>query len=302
MFIVWRGTRESSLRAISSLIFVLALIPAGFPEKAQQAPKDGAAERGHTQAWTLVWSGEFAGKDGGLPDATKWTYDLGGGGWGNHELEYYTRRAENARIQDGKLAIVARRERYAGADGVSREYTSARLKTQGRFAQAYGRIEARIQLPAGHGMWPAFWMLGEDFPAKGWPTCGEIDIMENKGREPGTVYGSLHGPSTHGGTSDLSKTFTLPEGQRLSDGFHIYAVEWEPEEVRFFLDSTVYATFRKADWPAGERWVFDHPFFIILNLAVGGDFTGAPDATTVFPQAMLVDYVRVYRRSQAGAN
>jgi len=257
------------------------------------------ADAGRVRApkgYTLVWSDEFKGKNGALPDAKKWTYDIGGSGWGNHELEYYTNRAENARIEHGKLVITARREDFTGPDDKKFDYTSTRLKTQGLFAQAYGRFEARIKLPAGQGIWPAFWMLGENIVGDGWPKCGEIDVMENIGKEPGINHGSLHGPSATSPTSDLTKTITLPNGKRLSDDFHLYAVEWEPGVVRFYLDSNLYATFTSAQWPAGGTWVFDHPFFIILNVAVGGDWPGAPDGTTIFPQTMQVDYVRVYQR------
>jgi beta-glucanase (GH16 family) len=246
--------------------------------------------------WTLAWSDEFSGQDGSLPDPTKWTYDIGGGGWGNDELEYYTRRPQNARIAQGNLVITAIKETYTGVDGVRRDYTSARLKTQGLFAQAYGRFEAQIKIPEGQGMWPAFWMLGEDVPSVGWPKCGEIDIMENIGKEPGTIHGSLHGPSTIGGTSDLTSIFSLPDGRSFAADYHLYAIEWEPGIVRFYVDANLYATFTSSQWPAGGTWVFDHPFFILLNLAVGGDWPGSPDATTKFPQTMLVDYVRVYTK------
>jgi len=208
---------------------------------------------------------------------------------------------ENAHIQNGNLVITAIKENYTGADGVSRNYTSARLKTQGHFAQAYGRFEAHIKIPAGQGMWPAFWMLGSDIDNVGWPKCGEIDVMENVGKEPGIVHGSLHGPSAAGRTSDLTATFSLPPGQRLSDDFHLYAAEWEPGTVRFYLDSNLYATFTGAKWPEGGMWVFDHPFYIILNVAVGGDWPGPPDETTAFPQSMLVDYVRVYSSKPVAA-
>ncbi|HZV60488.1 MAG TPA: glycoside hydrolase family 16 protein, partial [Candidatus Eremiobacteraceae bacterium] len=191
----------------------------------------------------------------------------------------------------------ALKESYKGPDGVTRNYTSARLKTQELFAQAYGRFEARIKIPKGQGIWPAFWMLGNDIGTVGWPKCGEIDIMENIGKEPGSVHGSLHRPSTTGPTSDLTSTFTLPAGQSFSDDFHLYAVEWEPGVVRFYVDANLYATFNSSQWPAGGKWVFDHPFFIILNVAVGGDWPGPPDATSTFPQTMLVDYVRVYKKN-----
>jgi beta-glucanase (GH16 family) len=246
--------------------------------------------------WTLVWSDEFSGPDGSSPVSKKWTFDLGGKGWGNQELESYTNRKENARIEKGNLVITAQKETYPGADGVTRDYTSARLKTQGLFSQTYGRIEARMKIPEGQGMWPAFWMLGEDIPTAGWPKCGEIDIMENIGKEPATIHGSLHGPSTTANTSDLTAIFGLPTHENFANDFHLYAVEWEPDTVRFYVDSNLYATFHSSDWPVGGKWVFDHPFFIILNLAVGGDWPGSPDASTKFPQSMLVDYVRVYTR------
>jgi len=246
--------------------------------------------------YKLVWSDEFSGPDGSSPDSSKWTYDIGGNGWGNNELEYYTNRTQNAQIKGGNLVITAQQEAYTGADGVSRNYTSARLKTQGLFSQAYGRFEVRIKIPAGQGMWPAFWMLGNDITSVGWPKCGEIDIMENIGKEPSTVHGSLHGPSTSGPTSDLSAPFSLPAGQNFAGDFHLYAVEWEPGTIRFYVDTNLYVTFTTSQWPAGGAWVFDHPFFILLNGAVGGSWPGSPDSTTVFPQQMLVDYVRVYTK------
>lgn len=249
-----------------------------------------------SSGWTLAWSDEFSGADGSAPDPSKWTYDLGGKGWGNSELECYTNRAQNAQIQGGNLIITAQKEAFTCSDGTASSYTSARLKTQGLFSQAYGRFEARIKIPAGQGMWPAFWMLGNNISSTGWPDCGEIDIMENIGKEPGTVHGSLHGPSTSGPTSDATASFSLPAGQTFADGFHVYAVEWEPGTVRFYLDSNLYATFTQAQWPAGGTWVFDHPFFLLLNVAVGGSWPGSPDNTTQFPQQMLVDYVRVYTK------
>lgn len=246
--------------------------------------------------WVLTWSDDFSGTNGSAPDAKKWKYDLGGEGWGNEELETYTSRPQNVHIRDGNLVITAMRETYTGADGLTRNYTSARLKTQNLFMQAYGRFEARIRIPRGQGIWPAFWMLGSDIETAGWPKCGEIDIMENIGREPGINHGSLHGPSTIAPTSDLTGTYVLPSGQSFSDDFHTYAIEWEPGTVRFFVDAINYVTFTQSQWSAGGQWVFDHPHFIILNVAVGGNWPGNPDATTPFPQQMLVDYVRVYSK------
>ena len=280
-----RSAGPKMLRNISILAALILLSQGGEAQKRQPL-----------ENYTLIWSDEFNGKNGSLPDPSKWTYDIGGSGWGNHELEYYTNRRENARIEDGKLVITARQEPYRGPNGAEFDYTSARLKTQGLFSQAYGRFEARIKLPAGQGIWPAFWMLGDNIGSAGWPKCGEIDIMENVGKEPGTNHGSLHAPSSTAATSDMTATIALPTSQKLSDDFHVYAVEWEPDAVRFYLDVNLYATFKSADWPAGGRWVFDHRFFLILSVAVGGDWPGPPDDTTEFPQTMLVDYVRVYKR------
>jgi beta-glucanase (GH16 family) len=272
-----------------ALLLALALMPLSCGIGAILQPPPVAS-------YTLSWSDEFSGPDGSSPDSSKWAYDIGGNGWGNDELEYYTNRAQNVQLKGGNLVITAQKETYTGADGVTRNYTSARLKTQGLFSQAYGRFEARIKIPAGQGIWPAFWMLGNNIGSAKWPTCGEIDIMENIGKEPGTVHGSMHGPSTAGPTSDLTAAFRLPAGQNFASDFHIYAVEWEPRTARFYVDSNLYATFNSSQWPTGGTWVFDHPFFIILNVAVGGSWPGSPDATTVFPQQMLVDYVRVYTK------
>ena len=188
--------------------------------------------------------------------------------------------------------VTARKEDLPGADGVAAHYTSARLNTQGHFAQRYGRFEARMKLPLGKGLWPAFWLLGGDVAATGWPRCGEIDVMENVG-EPATIYSTLHGPGYSGGHA-VSAHRALAEGEAVNSGFHVYAVEWSPGRIRFFVDDALVVERTPADLPAGAAWVYDHPFFILLNLAVGGDWPGNPDATTTFPQQMLVDYVRVY--------
>ncbi len=211
--------------------------------------------------------------------------------------------------QDGNLVIKVLQEKYTGADGVTRNYTSARLKTLGKFSQTYGRFEARIKIPRGQGIWPAFWMLGDDIdkPASnksGWPDCGEIDIMENIGKEPALVHGTIHGPG-YSGEHGIGAPYALP-GDRpgnssFADDFHIFAVEWEPNTIRFYVDDHLYATRTPADLPEGAKWVYDHPFFILLNVAVGGDWPGNPDATSVFPQTMLVDYVRVYEPANSPA-
>ncbi len=245
--------------------------------------------------WQRVWSDEFDGPDGSAPDPSEWVRETGGGGWGNQELETYTDRASNASLQGGALVITARAEHFTGSDGIPRDYTSARLKTQDRFAQTYGRFEARIQIPRGQGLWPAFWMLGSNVSSVGWPACGEIDIMENIGREPLEVHGTIHGPG-YSGAGGLGASFMSPSGQPFADGYHLYAVEWEPGEIRWYVDDHLYETHKAADIPAGTRWVFDHDFFILLNVAVGGSWPGNPDGSTVFPQQMKVDYVRVYKR------
>jgi beta-glucanase (GH16 family) len=258
---------------------------------------DGAAVQASSgvreaRPWVLTWSDEFNGADGTTPDASKWVIETGGHGWGNNELEYYTARTQNVSQDNNNLVIAALQETYTGHDGVTRSYTSARLKTLGLFTQAYGRFESRIKLPQGQGIWPTFWMLGGDSDAVGWPACGEIDIMENIGSEPSRVHGSLHGPG-YSGANPLTGAYNLPAG-RFSDDFHVFAIEWEPGVIRFFVDDQLYATRTAPEVPASGRWVFDHPFYLLLNIAVGGNYPGPPSRSTVFPQTMRVDYVRVY--------
>ncbi|HVG38425.1 MAG TPA: glycoside hydrolase family 16 protein [Pyrinomonadaceae bacterium] len=250
--------------------------------------------------WQLLWRDEFDGSDNSPVDSSKWTAEIGGHGWGNNELEYYTDRTQNAALQSGTLAITARKETYTGADNVTRQYTSARLITKNKFAQQYGRFEARIKIPYGQGIWPAFWMLGDNIDAAGWPACGEIDIMENIGREPAIVHGTIHGPG-HSGAKSISAQYSLPNKAPFADDYHTYAVEWEPNALRFYVDGVLYTTRTPADLPSGATWVYDRPFFLLLNVAVGGSWPGNPDATTIFPQTMKVDYVRVYRRAQTAA-
>ncbi len=237
--------------------------------------------------WQLVWQDEFGGPSGQLPDSVKWDYDIGTG-WGNEQLEYDTRRPENVSLDgNGNLVIVARKETYLGC-----EYTSARIVTRDLFEPIYGRIEARIKLPVGQGIWPAFWMLGSNIETVSWPQCGEIDIMEYRGQEPQIIHGSLHGPGYSGGEA-LTRRFYLENG-RFDSGFHVFAVEWEAGEIRWYVDNVHYFTVLASQ--VGGDWVFNHPFYIILNVAVGGTFVGDPDETTVFPQTMLIDYIRVYRQ------
>jgi len=234
----------------------------------------------------LVWQDEFEGPAGQLPDPAKWGYDIGTD-WGNAQLEYDTDRPENVSLDgDGNLAITAREESYMG-----QSYTSARIVTRDKFEPTYGRIEARIKLPTGQGIWPAFWMLGNDIETVGWPQCGEIDIMEYRGQEPQIIHGSLHGPGYFGAEA-LTSRFYLENG-RFDTDFHVFAVEWRAGEIRWYVDDIRYFTIYPSQ-VSGE-WVFDHPFYIILNVAVGGYFVGPPNSTTVFPQTMLIDYVKVYR-------
>lgn len=246
----------------------------------------------------IVWDDEFNQPDGSSPDPTKWGYDIGNGsgGWGNNQQEYDTARTNNARIVGGQLVIEADRENYSGFN-----YTSARMNTKGKWSWAYGRMEARIKIPRGQGIWPAFWMLGTNIDSVGWPTCGEIDIMENIGKtsDQGTDHGTIHGPQGGGdynGGTGVGGTYTLPSGA-LADNFHIYAIEWTPNQIKWFLDTNQYFTATPSSLPGGATWVFTQPQFFILNVAVGGYWPGNPDGTTVFPQQMLVDYVRVYQQT-----
>jgi beta-glucanase (GH16 family) len=259
-----------------------------------------ATDGGTLPGWVLTWSDEFDGPDGSPADATKWVYETGGGGWGNNELEYYTSGTANAVIQGSNLVITATTTGAASytcsypSNGPC-HYTSARLKTLGKFSQQYGRFEARIQIPEGQGLWPAFWMMGDNINTVNWPSCGEIDVMENIGKEPSINHGSLHMPAS-GTTNDAQLTgmYTLPGAAKLGDGFHTYAVEWSATSIAFFVDDMLYET-QTPQTATGRTWEFDHPFFILLNVAVGGNFPGAPDSTTTFPQTMKVDWVRVYK-------
>jgi beta-glucanase (GH16 family) len=238
--------------------------------------------------WTLAWHDEF---DGPELDLKNWTFDVGGGGWGNQEWQIYTDRPENVRVENGMLVIEARKEE---ATFGPRPYSSARLKTQGLHAWQYGRIEARLKLPYGQGIWPAFWMLGENITQEGWPACGEIDIMEYLGKEPEHIYAAVHAPG-YSGDKGVGASITTSEDSLRND-FHVYAIEWEENEIRWYFDELEYFKLTPQDVPG--QWIFDHPFFIVLNLAVGGEWPGYPDETTVLPQFLYVDYVRVYQKAQ----
>jgi len=282
------------LQIAAGMFFVLALwitpLPAG-----DLMTNSGLESVAPGESLSLVWSDEFQQPDGSAPDPAKWGYDTGGSGWGNNELEYYTSRTNNARIEDGKLVIEARQENYD-----RRNITSARLLTKGKWSGTYGRIEASIKIPRGQGMWPAFWMLGTNITSVNWPACGEIDIMENIGREPGTVHGTVHGPQSGGdynGDIGVGGPVKLPGGAAFADDFHLYAVEWTTNRIDWLLDGNKYFEVTPANLPKDAKWVFNQPQFLLLNLAVGGGWPGNPDATTTFPQRMIVKYVRVYEKT-----
>ncbi|MGD8606465.1 MAG: glycoside hydrolase family 16 protein [Myxococcales bacterium] len=245
------------------------------------------------ERWSLTMSDEFEGEAGTPPDPAIWAYDIGGDGWGNDQLEFNTDRVENVSLDgEGHLRIRAIEESYEGND-----YTSARIKTQGLFEQEHGRFEARIKLPEGAGLWPAFWMLGANIDEAPWPECGEIDILEYQGQRPSRVFGTLHGPGYSGGEA-LSNDFILPNGETFADDFHVFAIEWDPGRIAFLVDEEVYNTIYSADVRTLGDWVFNNDFFMILNLAVGGTLGGPVGPDTAFPADMLVDYVRIFERTQ----
>jgi beta-glucanase (GH16 family) len=268
-----RSTGGGGILALAAVLLVLG----GCGGDTSTSPTGGD--------WRLVWQDEFEGPAGQLPDAAKWQFDVGTD-WGNAQLEYDTDRPENVSLDgEGHLAITARQEPYLGQD-----YTSGRIKTQDLFEKTGGRFEARIRLPRGQGIWPAFWLLGADIDEVGWPTCGEIDVMEYRGQEPSVVHGSVHGPGYSAGNA-VTRRFYLTDSTFDAD-FHVFTVEWRGDSIDWYVDGERFQTVTSSD-VSGE-WAFDHPFFILLNVAVGGGFVGSPDATTTFPQTMLVDWVRVY--------
>jgi beta-glucanase (GH16 family) len=241
--------------------------------------------------WQLTWTDEFSQPDGTSPDASKWGFETGGNGWGNNEMEFYTTRTNNVRIEAGKLIIEAVKENYQ-----DKNFTSGRLSTQGKSSWTYGLFEARIKIPRGQGIWPAFWMLGTSIVSNSWPKCGEIDIMENIGREPGTIHGTVHGPG-YSGEHGIGKPVSLPDNAVVADDFHIFAVDCEPGSITWFMDGKKYFAITSASLPPNTQWVFDKPKYLMLNLAVGGFWPGYPDQTSTYPQRMEVDYVRVYQKS-----
>ncbi|HZY61647.1 MAG TPA: glycoside hydrolase family 16 protein [Edaphobacter sp.] len=288
--IATKGMGRATIRRLAPML----LVGAGIVLCCVAIPTQTHAATSST--WRLTWSDEFNEPNGSSPDPAKWSFETGGNGHGNNELESYTNRPANVEQRDGSLIIAARKEDFTGKDGIARQYTSGRIVTKGHFSQAYGRFEARIKLPLGKGIWPAFWLLGDNIDSAKWPGCGEIDIFENIG-EPRVIYSTLHGPG-YSGAHGISAKFLLPQGEAVDTAFHVYAVEWAPNDIKFFFDNHLIAHRTPADLPVGAKWVYDHPFFILLNVAVGGNWPGNPDATTVFPQKMLVDYVRVYTRDE----
>jgi beta-glucanase (GH16 family) len=250
----------------------------------------GAARGGR-----LIWSDEFDAPEGAPADPSIWTHELGDGslvgnpGWGNSELQHYTDEPDNvAHDGRGNLVITARRTAANGRTG----YTSARLVTKGKLELTHGWIETRVRVPRGAGLWPAVWALGAAIDGTSWPACGEIDVMEHVGREPRRVYGTIHGPG-YSGDGGVSGTLEVPED--LADDFHLFAVDWRPGSIDWYLDGERYHHAARTG-VSPHAWVFEGPFFLLLNLAVGGTFGGPVDGRTAFPAEMLVDYVRVYER------
>jgi beta-glucanase (GH16 family) len=243
------------------------------------------------KGYKLIWNDEFKQPAGSAPDPQKWTYTLQKDN--QDEVETYTNSAQNASIVQDPLGLDGSALRIQAIKDAKGTYTSARIVTKGLFTFKYGYVECRAKLPYGQGMWPAFWTLGEDIDKVSWPACGEVDIMEAIGKEPAINHGSIHGPGYTG--EKLGSSYILPDGKLYKDAYHTFAMEWTPKYIRFYVDDHPYQTFTSADLPAGGKWVFDHPFYMILQLALGGGWSGNPAATTVFPQSLMVDYVRVYQ-------
>lgn len=258
--------------------------------------------------WTQVWSEEFDGPAGAPIDTTQWRHDTADGcasnncGWGNNEKEYYSTAPENISLNgQGQLMIVARTA-PAGLTcyyGPCR-YTSAKVTTRGKMEVAPGKVEARIKLALGQGLWPAFWLLGRNIGTVGWPTSGELDIMENRGSAPATTSSAVHGPG-YSRNTPFAHEHVLSQGT-IADAFHTYSVEWDSLTIRYLVDDTVHYVVERSQVQPYGNWVFDQPFFVILNLAVGGHFDGDPQSDAIFPATMLVDYVRVYRRAGPGVH
>lgn len=262
-------------------IFILLLVACASSENSNKDQTD-------TNEYALAWGDEF--NYNGLPDTTKWNYDVGGQGWGNHELQYYTRMdTMNAKVENGILKIIARRQKKE-----SNEYTSARLLTKGKGEFTYGKIEARVKLPAGKGAWPAVWMLGTNIDKVDWPTCGEIDIMEHVGFTKDSVFGTIHTETyNHMNGTQKGKAFFIADPYSR---FHVYSIEWTPEKIDFMVDEVVYNRIANEHLTSKE-WPFNQSFFLIMNLAIGGDWGGKHGVDEhIFPAVMEVDYVRVFQK------
>jgi beta-glucanase (GH16 family) len=239
----------------------------------------------------LLWSEEFDGPKGSRPDPHIWTAEIDTEGWGNNQLDYDTDNQNVYQDGQGNLVIEARKESSPGVTcwyGPC-QYTSAQISTKGHFSFTYGLLEARIKIPYGQGLWSAFWLRGDNCDKVGWPKCGEIDIMENVGKEPRTIHGTVHGP----GNYVYSGTYDVPHG-RVADDFHVYGLQWDPGHLYFFIDGINYYTLERSTLTDQNQWVFDHPFHIVLNVPVGGTWPGRPNSTTVFPQRMYISYLRLY--------
>jgi beta-glucanase (GH16 family) len=274
------------------LLCTLLLACAGcVPTAVEIPPTESALPPSPTpEKWHLVWSDEFDAPDGSIPDPAKWNYTIGGSGFGNGELQYYTDDPQQACIENGMLVIKADRKTVMG-----RDYISARLNTMVKGTWKYGRFEIRAKLPDTQGIWPAFWLLPMYINYGNWPASGEVDIMELIGKEPGRVYGTLHYGNPH---KSQSAYYDLHDGRKFSDDFHVFSLEWEPEQFRWYVDGTLYLTadqwFTSAPGKAFPA-PFDQPFYLIINLAVGGHWPGSPDSFSTFPQFLYVDYVRIYQ-------
>jgi len=274
-------------KRFSRLVVIAALVSAATAPVVA-TPASGASDVG-IQATTF--DDEFNGPAGSAVDGSKWNIETGNNNGNNNERQFYTNRASNVSMDgQGHLVITARKENPSNFQCWYGRctYTSARLNTSGKFSQTFGHVEARLKMPTGQGMWPAFWMLGTNINSVGWPTCGEVDIMENIGREPNTNHGTIHGPG-YSGANGVGAAFN---GPRFSDGFHTFRLDWSQNSLAWSVDGKVYERRTPAD-VNGHQWVFNHPFFIILNLAVGGSFPGDPNSSTPFPNTLVVDYVRV---------
>ncbi|MFD8814969.1 ricin-type beta-trefoil lectin domain protein [Streptomyces sp. NPDC059627] len=274
---------------------LFATLSAALVATAAVGPARAASTSASTDASAaaVTFSDNFDGAAGSPVDSSKWTMETGDN-VNNHEREYYTSGTNNAALDgQGHLVITAKKENPANYQcwyGTC-QYTSARMNTSGKFSAQYGHVEARMKIPRGQGMWPAFWMLGTDIGSVGWPNSGEIDVMENVGYEPSTIHGTIHGPG-YSGSNGIGAAYSLANGQAFADAFHTFAVDWAPNSIKWSVDGVVYQTRTPAD-VGGNTWAFNKPFFLILNLAVGGYWPGDPDGSTAFPAQLVVDSVSV---------